>query len=97
MVLDAGPHHDLGAGQDVVHIAPHSGREIRIHLVELARRVRCERGFHVDRSRELVVVDDHELGRVNSSDARLGDNGRDRIADEAHLVVRERRPRGTRG
>ena len=41
---------------------------------------------------QRVVVDDHRLGRVERLRLRLGDHHRDDVADEAHLVARERRP-----
>ena len=42
--------------------------------------------------RERVVVDDHQLGRVDGLGARLGDDHGDGVADEAHLVDGQRRP-----
>ena len=55
-----------------------------------------KRRVEIIHGRERVVVDDHHLGRVNRLCACLGDDGDDDVADEAHLVLRERRT-GTGG
>jgi hypothetical protein len=42
---------------------------------------------------QRVVVDDHHLGRVDGLRARLGDNDRHDVADEADDIAGERRAR----
>ena len=49
------------------------------------------RGERIDQGRERVVVDEHGLGRVGSLLASLGDDGGDRLTDEAHDVARQQR------
>ena len=55
----------------------------------LGRRVVDDRG-------ERLVVDVDELGRVLGEVPALGDHERDRVADEAHLALGERRARRLR-
>ena len=50
----------------------------------------------VDDGRQRLVVDVDELGRVLGEVERLGDDERDGVADETHLVVGERRARRLR-
>ena len=58
-------------------------------LVEHGRAV-LERLPRVHHDLERVVVDDDELGGVSGELARLGNDGRDGLADVAHLADRER-------
>ena len=50
----------------------------------------------VDDRLQRLVVDVDQLGRVLGEVAALGDDQRDRVADEAHLVVGQRRARASR-
>ena len=50
-------------------------------------------GRIVDDGHQALDVDDHELGRVLGDVAVLGDDERDGIAHEPHLILRERRAR----
>ena len=50
----------------------------------------------VDDGRQRLVVDLDELGRVLGEVAVVGDDQRDRVADEAHLVLGQRRTRRLR-
>ena len=46
--------------------------------------------FEVEHGRQLVVVDDDGFDRVPRRRGALGDHDGDAVADEAHLVERER-------
>ena len=61
-----------------------------------ARRVRLERGLHVDDGGQRVVVDLDQLGGVDGGGLRLGDHDRDRLPDEPDPVGGQRRARQLR-
>ena len=67
LVLDAGPHDDVGVGEHVAVVAAglDRGREVRAELLELQRRAGRERGFGIDDRGQRVVLDDDRLGRVD--------------------------------
>ena len=58
--------------------------------------VGVDRGEVVDHRRKALVVDDHELARVLGDVAVVGDDERDRVADEANLALGQRRSRRLR-
>ena len=85
-------HDDVGALEHVALVArADRGREVRAELLELQRRAGRERGLGIGDRRQRVVLDDDGLGRVGRGGAGLGDDDRDRVADEPHLVLGERR------
>ncbi len=85
--------HDVGALEHVALLAGRDGGcEVRTQLLELLRCVGCERGLGIDDRGQRVVLHDDGLGRVGSGGSCRRDDHRDRVADEADLVGRERRP-----
>ena len=70
------------------HLHEHVVRTVRVDEV-----VAHERGVVGEDRGTRLVVDLHELGRVFREVAALGDDQRDRIADEAHVVDRQREHR----
>ena len=65
---------------------------VRRHVVELWRAL-LGRVFQRYRDGQRAVVDIHEFGGVLRLGERLGNDHRDHVADEAHLALRQRRPR----
>ena len=65
-----------------------------VRLVD--EHVGIDRGVVVDDRAARLVVDHHELARVLGDVAVVGDDERDRVADEADLVLGERRSRRLR-
>ena len=93
-VLDPHPHHAVRAGERVLRVVgvPLAADDVARNRVELQRRSGGQRLLHVDDDRQRVVVDVDQLDRVDGLGARLGDDHRDRLADEPDPVGRERRP-----
>ena len=94
LVLDPGPDHHVGAGQHVAGAVrvdrPHRLHDVGAHGGELQRRAGRDRLLHVHDHVEEVVVDVDQLGRVDGLGPGLGDDQRDRVADEAHHAVGQR-------
>ena len=63
------------------------------HVVEEKRRVGLDGVEHADHRRQHLVVDHHRLGAALRLLQRLGDHEGDRVADVAHLALRQRRMR----
>ena len=95
LVLDAGAHHDVGARERVGPgrlAQPEHARWCRCSRTRAGRRAPWPRRRRsIDGQR--VVVDDDRLGRVDRLRPRLRHDDRDDVADEAHLVLGERRAR----
>ena len=83
---------ESGIGRSLVAERPIAAQIVR-HVVEQKRRVALDGIEHADHRRQDVVVDDHRFGGVLRLLARLGDDEGDRIADMAHLALRQRRMR----
>jgi hypothetical protein len=72
------------------HLHHHVAGSVRVHRVPVAR----QRGVVVhDRIERVVVVDLDQFGGVFREVATGGDDQHDRVADEAHVVDREREHR----
>ena len=92
-LVDVAPAHDVvGAGEAV-------DRRIDVHLglvrtvrLEDDRRVVVERGLGVDHHGQRVDVGPHCLRGVLALLHRLGEHDGDRLTDEAHPAVGQRRP-----
>jgi hypothetical protein len=92
--VQLGDLHDvIGLGERLVDVAPlpdagvgHVSAGLLVeHGSPVLERLPC-----VDDDVERLEVDHHELGRVASELARLGDDRDDRLTDVAHLADRER-------
>ena len=84
---DVGAHERilLGAdGRSEAHVGAVVGKE--------ERGVRGRRRILGDHRRQRIDIDDDGLGRVDGLRGRLGHDGRDDVADEAHAVTGEDRP-----
>ena len=68
-------------------------REVAGHRVVQLHRVCRQRCGHGRCNRELLVVDDDQLGRVARLQRRRRDDHRDRLADEPDPVARQHRHR----
>jgi hypothetical protein len=83
----------VGARQhvpDAVRLALPPGDIVR-HVVELQGRTRSEGCLHVDDDRQRVVGDVDELRGVHGLGPRLGHDDGDRLPDEPHPGLGERR------
>ena len=90
LVHVAATHDDVGVGEDV-GVRP--GRSTRARRCSpwasnSDRRAVGERVLGIDDDGQRVVVDHDGVGRVTACGRRLGDDGDDRLADEAHAVRR---------
>ena len=54
-------------------------------------RAGIARARHLDHRRQFVEVERHHFGDIFGFGARLGDTGRQRLADMAHLLARQHR------
>ena len=68
-------------------------RDIARHVVEDQRRARLHRLARIDHRGQRLDVERHRFGGILGLRDGLRDHAGDRIADEAHLVAGERRPR----
>ncbi len=83
---------DVGLRERLVGVAGaerHRERDVRAERVVHVRRSRGGL-LGIDDGRHLLVLDDDLLRRVAREVRRVGDDDRDRVADEAHFVERER-------
>ena len=81
-------------GQHRVGLAPPDRKgphEVGLEPVVDDRAVRPQRRFGIDHRRQFFEVQPDRFGRVLGLVAGLGDDDRDRLADMAHLVVRQER------
>ena len=89
---DAAADDGLAAREDVlvgtVRVVP---ADVRPDLRE-EQHVAAERILRIDDDRERVVVDQHELGSVDSGGGAVGEHDRDDLAREACDVARDRQP-----
>src|SRR5919204_144165 len=84
--------HPVGLGKRPVDVAPFEDafpRQVGSRLVVKDRRVVVDRAPGVVDGRQRLVVDLDQLGSVPRALAGLGDDRRDRLADEAGLADRE--------
>ena len=86
LVLQAGPHHPVGAGQRIGAGTGHAGDHVGTDRLELQWRSVGHRVQETGRGGQGLVADLHRLGRVES--LRLGrrHHQRHRLADEADPV-----------
>ena len=91
------PRHMRGlreGGGDLVAVAKMVvERDVSRHLIVKQRRARLCRFARAHHRRQRLDVERDRLGRVLGLRDGLRDHAGDRIADEAHLVARQRRPR----
>jgi hypothetical protein len=92
LVHEPSAHDDVGAVERV-HFGclAHPGGEVAGDAVDLDRCTIGESRLGVGDGTERFVVDDHRLRRVDGLRLRCSCNHCHRLADEAHLVGRERR------
>ena len=86
-------HDEIGAREHLVDRAPDARvveHEVVAEVVEEGRRTGIERVVHADHGTQRLVVDHDEVAPVGRERGGLGDDERDRVADVAHLVARER-------
>ena len=68
LVLEATPHHNIGASEWVVAAGAQPDEDVTADRLELERRIRVQRILHVDHGAEWLVVDLDQFGGVH----RLG-------------------------
>ena len=71
----------------------HGGDDVVGRLRPDRRRTGLDRLDRIDHRRQLLIVDRDRFRRVQRNRARGRDDGRDRLADEAHDLMREQPPR----
>ena len=87
LVHELAAHDDLRAAQHVGFVVVDAlERDVGAVRRERDRRVRLERGHGIDGDGQRLEAHVDELGGVERMGARVGDDDRDGIADEAHDV-----------
>ncbi len=83
---------ESGIGRRLVAERPVAAQIVR-HVVEQKRRVALDGVEHADDRRQHLIIDDQRVGGALRLLARLRHDEGDRIADMAHLALRQRRMR----